>query len=99
MDFEEPVPPDNLDALKELKQKALEEHIPILMDDTLEKIEEIGNEVKGVDKAYAIQAGRELRVVVKPEEVDDLMSYQIARNIKEKIDGDQALKNDRDFYN
>ena len=54
----------------------------------LEKIEEIGNEVKGVDKAYAIQAGRELRVVVKPEEVDDLMSYQIARNIKEKIESE-----------
>ena len=54
----------------------------------LEKIEEIGNQVKGVDKAYAIQAGRELRVVVKPEEVDDLMSYQIARNIKEKIESD-----------
>ena len=44
--------------------------------------------VKGVDKAYAIQAGRELRVVVKPEEVDDLMSYQIARTIKEKIESD-----------
>lgn len=54
----------------------------------LEKIEEIGNEVKGVDKAYAIQAGRELRVIVKPEEVDDLMSYQIARNIKEKIESE-----------
>ncbi|MGN1358410.1 MAG: ribonuclease Y [Bacilli bacterium] len=54
----------------------------------LEKIEEIGNEVKGVDKAYAIQAGRELRVIVKPEEVDDLMSYQIARNIKEKIEAE-----------
>ena len=54
----------------------------------LEKIEEIGNETKGVDKAYAIQAGRELRVVVKPEEVDDLMSYQIARNIKEKIENE-----------
>ena len=54
----------------------------------LEKIEEIGNEVKGVEKAYAIQAGRELRVVVKPEEVDDLMSYQIARNIKEKIENE-----------
>ena len=54
----------------------------------LEKIETIGNEVKGVDKAYAIQAGRELRVVVKPEEVDDLMSYQIARNIKEKIESE-----------
>ena len=46
------------------------------------------NEVKGVDKAYAIQAGRELRVVVKPEEVDDLMSYQIARSIKEKIESE-----------
>lgn len=54
----------------------------------LAKIEEIGNQVKGVDKAYAIQAGRELRVVVKPEEVDDLMSYQIARNIKEKIESE-----------
>ena len=54
----------------------------------LEKIEQIGSEVDGVDKAYAIQAGRELRVVVKPEEVDDLMSYQIARNIKERIEAE-----------
>ena len=54
----------------------------------LEKIEAIGSEVKGVDKAYAIQAGRELRVIVKPEEIDDLMSYQIAREIKEKIESE-----------
>lgn len=54
----------------------------------LEKIEQIGNEVKGVDKAYAIQAGRELRVIVKPEEVDDLMTYQVARTIKEKIESE-----------
>ena len=54
----------------------------------LEKIEQIGSEVDGVDKAYAIQAGRELRVVVKPEEVDDLMSYQIARNIKDRIEAE-----------
>ena len=54
----------------------------------LEKIEEIGSNVKGVDKAYAIQAGRELRVIVKPEEIDDLMSYQIARDIKEKIESE-----------
>ena len=54
----------------------------------LEKIEEIGNEIKGVERAYAIQAGRELRVVVKPDEVDDLMSYQIARNIKERIESE-----------
>ena len=54
----------------------------------LEKIEQIGNNIKGVDKAYAIQAGRELRVIVKPEEIDDLMSYQVARNIKEQIEAE-----------
>ena len=54
----------------------------------LEQLESIGNDIDGVDKTFAVQAGRELRVVVKPEEVDDLMSYQIARNIKEKIESD-----------
>ena len=52
----------------------------------LEQLEEIGNKIKGVEKSYAVQAGRELRVVVKPEEVSDLESYQIAREIKEKIE-------------
>ncbi len=52
----------------------------------LEELEEIGNKVEGVEKAYAIQAGRELRVMVKPEEVDDLTSHQIARTIKEQIE-------------
>ena len=52
----------------------------------LEQLETIGNEIKGVDKAYAIQAGRELRVMVKPEEIDDLTSVQIARDIKNKIE-------------
>ena len=52
----------------------------------LEKLEEIGNSMKGVEKAYAVQTGRELRVMVKPEEVDDLTSFKIARDIKEKIE-------------
>ena len=52
----------------------------------LEQLEKIGNEIKGVEKTYAVQAGRELRVMVKPDEVDDLMSYSIAREIKEKIE-------------
>ena len=52
----------------------------------LEQLESIGNNVKGVDKAYAVQAGREIRVIVNPSEVDDLTSYQIAREIKEKIE-------------
>lgn len=52
----------------------------------LEQLEEIGNSISGVDKAYAVSAGREIRVMVKPEEVDDLTSYQIAREIKNKIE-------------
>ena len=52
----------------------------------LEQLEEIGNSIPGVDKAYAVSAGREIRVMVKPEEVDDITSYQIARDIKNKIE-------------
>ena len=54
----------------------------------LEQLEEIGNSISGVDKTYAVQAGRELRVMVKPEEVDDLTSHKIAREIKEKIESE-----------
>lgn len=52
----------------------------------LEQLEEIGNSFAGVDKSYAMQAGREIRVIVKPEEVDDVKSFKIAREIKEKIE-------------
>ena len=54
----------------------------------LEKLEEIGNSIKGVDKTFAMQAGRELRVIDKPEEVDDLTSYKIARDIKDRIESE-----------
>lgn len=52
----------------------------------LKQLEEIGNSINGVDKAYAIQAGRELRVMVKPDMVDDLTSFKIARDIKNRIE-------------
>ncbi len=52
----------------------------------LEQLEEIGNSYEGVEKTYAMQAGRELRVIVKPDEVDDKNSYKMARDIKEKIE-------------
>jgi ribonuclease Y len=51
----------------------------------LEKLEEIAKEFHGVDKAYAIQAGRELRVMVKPEEVNDEGMKVIARDMAAKI--------------
>ena len=52
----------------------------------LEQLEEIGNGFEGVEKTFAMQAGREVRVMVKPEEVDDTQSYKIAREMKEKIE-------------
>ena len=52
----------------------------------LEELEKIGNAIEGVDKTFAMQAGRELRVVVKPDQIDDLSSYKIAREIKDKIE-------------
>ena len=52
----------------------------------LTELEQIGNNVEGVDKTFAVQAGRELRVIVKPEDVDDLESHKIAREIKNEIE-------------
>ncbi|PKK99851.1 MAG: ribonuclease Y [Tenericutes bacterium HGW-Tenericutes-1] len=52
----------------------------------LSQLEEISNSVKGVESAFAIQAGREVRVIVKPNEVDDARTYTIAREIKQQIE-------------
>ena len=52
----------------------------------LENLEEISNSVKGVSSSYAIQAGREVRVIVNPDEVDDLTIFAIARDIKTQIE-------------
>ena len=52
----------------------------------LEELEAIATNIDGVEKSFAVQAGRELRVVVKPKKIDDLKSYKIARDIKNKIE-------------
>ncbi len=52
----------------------------------LEQLENIANEMNGIEKTFAVQAGRELRVIVKPEEIDDLGAHQVARDIKDKIE-------------
>lgn len=54
----------------------------------LEQLESIGNSFEGVEKTYAMQAGREVRVMVKPDEVDDVNSFRIARDIKNKIESE-----------
>ena len=52
----------------------------------LEALEQISNSVPGVETSFAIQAGREIRVMVKPEEIDDLAAFTVARKIKEEIE-------------
>ena len=54
----------------------------------LEQLEEIANSFDGVEKSYAIQAGRELRVLVKPDQIDDLKSFKVARDIKNRIENE-----------
>ncbi len=52
----------------------------------LQKLEEIANNVEGVDKSFAIQAGREIRIAVKPEESSDEDIVFIARNISKQVE-------------
>ena len=52
----------------------------------LENLEKIGLSFPGVDKCFAVQAGRELRVVVQPDQIDDDQAFVLARNIARKIE-------------
>lgn len=51
----------------------------------LEKLEELPKQFEGVDKVFAIQAGREIRVIVNPEKIDDLKAHKLARDVKERL--------------
>jgi ribonuclease Y len=52
----------------------------------LRSLEDIANSYKGVSQSYAIQAGREVRIIVRPEDIDDLAATQLARDIAKKIE-------------
>jgi ribonuclease Y len=52
----------------------------------LSELENIANSFPGVEKSYAIAAGREVRIIVKPEEIDDLASAKLAKKIAEKVE-------------
>jgi len=52
----------------------------------LESLESLANSFPGVEKSYAIQAGREIRIMVKPTEIDDLEALRLARDVVKKIE-------------
>lgn len=54
----------------------------------LTELENIANGFEGVEKSYAIQAGREVRIIVKPDQIDDLQALKLAREIAKKIEAD-----------
>ncbi len=56
----------------------------------LEDLEKLALSFKGVEKCYAIQAGREIRIIVKPEEVNDELSALIARDLSKKIEAEMS---------
>jgi len=63
------------------RRELLESYLKRLKD-----LEDIATGFKGVEKSYAIQAGREVRILVKPEEIDDLGAMRLARDIVKKIE-------------
>src|SRR5690606_21569412 len=54
----------------------------------LQKLEDISSSFKGVEKSYAIQAGREVRIIVKPDRIDDAAAGQHSRDIVKKIEAE-----------
>jgi ribonuclease Y len=91
------VPPDNpytplvaaADAISASRPGARRETLERYIK-RLEKLEEIAGSFKGVENAYAIQAGREIRVIVSAEEVDDESAMKIARDIAKKVEGEMT---------
>jgi ribonuclease Y len=77
------------DALSAARPGARKESIESYLK-RLEKLEQIALSYKGVEKCYAIQAGREIRIIVKPEDVSDEMSSIISKELAKKIESEMV---------
>ncbi len=75
------------DAISAARPGARRETLDIYMK-RLEKLEAIAESFEGVEKSYAIQAGREVRIIVKPDMIDDAESVRIAKQISKKIENE-----------
>jgi len=65
------------------RRETLENYVQRLKD-----LENVANSFEGVDKSFAVQAGREVRIIVKPEEISDLEAIKLAKDIAKKIEQD-----------
>jgi ribonuclease Y len=63
------------------RRESLEQYIK-----RIKALEEVANSFKGVSESYALQAGREIRVIVKPDDIDDLEATRLARDVAKKIE-------------
>ena len=63
------------------RRESVEQYLKRVRD-----LEDIASSFPGIEKTFAIQAGREVRVMVKPEEIDDLTAIRLARDISKKIE-------------
>jgi ribonuclease Y len=73
------------DAISGARPGARRESLDLYLK-RIHALEEIANSFSGVAESYAIQAGREVRIIVKPEEVDDLATIQLSRDIASKLE-------------
>ena len=56
----------------------------------IEKLEEVCKSFEGVQSSFAMQSGREVRVMVVPEKINDMQAYKLARDIKDKIENEMT---------
>jgi len=77
------------DALSAARPGVRRESIELYLK-RLENLEKMALSFKGVEKCYAIQAGREIRIIVKPEDIHDEMSSMIARDLSKKIESEMS---------
>jgi len=88
-DFIESVIVQAADALSAARPGARREMVDTYIK-RLEELEELADSFPGVEKSFAIQAGREVRIVVEPDSVDDAGAQQLARDVARKVENEMT---------